>query len=129
MNRSVLICFATFLAIGLTGSAFSQATAEGNNAVQHRGQTQDHGAIRDAHRYAMGEQRRMIQEIEDPEERQRRMDELNQAMSAMREAMMNANQAHCTATGEECQHHGKEARHGHAGSGGGEIEGSTMGQD
>jgi hypothetical protein len=121
MIRKVLIGLAAFAAVGFAGSVYSQATEEGDDATPSRGQSPDHAVVRDAHRQAMQQQMEMIREIEDPEERQRRMDELHEAMGAMREAMMSANQERCSATGEECHHHGAGGQHGHFESGGGEM--------
>ena len=103
MNRNA---FTIYAAVGLglvfSSAPIAQEPAE-ENTPESPAQSAEHDAIRDAHRAAMQQQMQQIQQIEDPEERQRRMEELHTAMDAMRDAMRSTHHPECVA-GDSCGH-------------------------
>ena len=82
MNRNSIT--ALVLACGLfVGSALTAQEPAEDGATESMPHSAEHEAIRDAHRAAMQQRMREIQQIEDPEERQRQMEELRAAMGAI----------------------------------------------
>lgn len=96
MIKHMSIGFAMVASLGLMGNAYGQSTNEGEELSPGDQRAHNHSEVREAHRQAMHQQMQIIQGIEDPEERERRMQELRDAMHAMRNAMRDSNHSHRT---------------------------------